>query len=107
MSPFIFFFLPYLAVASILPAVPRLVPVFTMTLQLQGAPQSLSTDNTTGITSILGVVATGNASTIENDLGVKVELQNLTGYDHFLSHGDKKFGQVNVKLHGTTRRGWT
>lgn len=93
------------AFAAAIPAAPKLVPVCTITLQIIGPIQSLYIDNTTKSESILGVVAKGNVTTIENDLGFAVDLSDVAGYDNLILHVDMDYGTTKVDLHGITPNG--
>lgn len=91
--------------AAIQIQIPRLVPVFTMTLEIQGLPQSLYFDKDQGMESVLGIVSGGNVTTIPNDLGLEAEIRNISGIDNLFSYKKKGHGNLNVNLHGTSTEG--
>ncbi|GEQ68774.1 hypothetical protein JCM33374_g2443 [Metschnikowia sp. JCM 33374] len=90
---------------SSIPATPKLVPVFSIKLQLQGAPQTLFTDSTKKTVSNMAIVSTGQISTIKNDLGYELDVENAAGYDSITAHVEKGYSELDAHIHGTTKDG--
>ena len=90
---------------SSVPPTPKLVPVFSMKLQLEGAPQVLFTDESKKTVSSMAIVSTGTASTIENELGFTLNLNDLKGYDNITTHIEKGYTVLDAHAHGKTSEG--
>ncbi|OBA22485.1 hypothetical protein METBIDRAFT_40579 [Metschnikowia bicuspidata var. bicuspidata NRRL YB-4993] len=90
---------------SAIPATPKLVPVFSMKLQLLGAPQALFTDSSKKAVSNMAIVATGQITTIKNDLGFELDVFDMAGYDNITAHLEKGYNELDAHIHGKTSAG--
>lgn len=91
--------------SSAIPATPKLVPVFSMKLQLLGPPQTLFTDSTQKAVSNMAIVSTGKITTIKNDLGLEFDVSDIAGYDNITAYTDKGYSELDAHLHGKTAEG--
>ncbi|KAM9919002.1 hypothetical protein OXX59_008255 [Metschnikowia pulcherrima] len=90
---------------SPMPATPKLIPVFSMKLQLGGAPQQLFTDDSKKAVSNMAIVATGTTTTIENKYGFSLDLKDVKGYDNITAHLEKGYSELDAHVHGKTSDG--
>jgi hypothetical protein len=87
------------------PVVPQLIPVFLLNLKISPDPTVIYKDSVGDRVLNLGTVVDGQAIPIENSLGLKFELNSITGFDDITETVSLGISRLDCKLYGKTPGG--
>lgn len=87
------------------PTVPKLVPVFSINLKLEGTPEIVFQDNTKSKVLNHANVLWGEIRTIKNDLGLEFDVLDIHGFDDITTNSTGNYNELDCRLYGKTPSG--
>ncbi|KAI5967455.1 hypothetical protein KGF57_000398 [Candida theae] len=88
-----------------IPKQPQLIPVLTFNLKLVSDPVPIFTNSQIDKSLSLATISTGEIKTVENDLGLKLEIGEIYGTDDLNVKTSVNTSYLDCKLYGKTPNG--